>query len=84
MRNNIRLELERGANLDNLQIRAGNAINDKKLIFFSFVDIEDMNNSTQQFAHTSKEVKNKYWWKNCRVQIKDIINPLKKRIHLSS
>ncbi|CAF5000403.1 unnamed protein product, partial [Rotaria sp. Silwood1] len=47
MRNNIQLGIQRGENLDDLQIKA-----------------EDLNNYSQQFAHTAQEVHKKYWWQN--------------------
>ena len=69
MRNNIRLGLERGTNLDNLEIMAGKNINEKKFISIICMNIDDLNNNSQQFSYTAHQVQRKYWWKNVTVNI---------------
>ncbi len=41
--------------------------NQKKIIVYYYVNLEVLNNNSQQFANTSHQVKNKYWWKNVKV-----------------
>jgi hypothetical protein len=33
------------------------------------MNIEDLNNSSQQFSYTAHQVHQKYWWKNVKVNI---------------
>jgi len=71
MRENIRLELERGGKLDDLQDRTGNVylrLKKMKRIFLP-VNIEALNENSRQFAIRSQKLKKKYWWKNVKVNI---------------
>jgi hypothetical protein len=71
MRENIRLELERGGKLDDLEGKTGKVylrLKKMKRIFLS-MNIDALNENSRQFAVRSRTLKKKYWWKNVKVNI---------------
>jgi len=47
------------------------------------MNIEDLNNNSQQFSYTARRVQQKFWWKNVKVNIHYDLFSFLKRIFSS-
>jgi hypothetical protein len=68
MKNNIRLELERGGKLDDMESKSGKKKLEENNKISISMNIDMLNEHARQFQVHSTKIKRKYWWKNVKVK----------------
>jgi len=68
MKNNIRLELERGGKLDDMESKSGKKKLEENNKISISMNIDMLNEHARQFQVHSTKIKKKFWWKNVKVK----------------
>lgn len=76
MKDNIRLELERGAKLDDIEKKSGESSRHGRMRSFTGSIAEMLSDASQQFVIGTKKLKQTYWWKNVKVRTDEFIDAI--------